>query len=296
MVSDFVNGETIVLGVIGNPICHTFSPQIHNTFANCFKQNICYLPFNVKEEELLKALRGAFALDIKGINVTVPYKKSIIKYLYDIDKQAEQIGSVNTLKYTENGYTGYNTDIDGIRYSLENENISLKNKDILIIGAGGAACPAVFLAAKNECRKIIIANRTIENAVKLKENILNFYNADIETISLNDIDDIKNCDIIIQTTTVGFGEQEGLSPIKNNDFYNKKNVEFVFDVIYKPWKTQFLKDAQKAGCKILNGFNMLFYQAVAAEEIWFERKYDENIKKQIIIELSNYFKKINNIE
>ena len=110
MVKDYSNGETLVYGVIGDPIHHTFSPQIQNTFAKACEKNIMYVPFHVKAEGLKDAIKGAYELNIKGLNVTVPHKKEVMECLCAIDERAKQIGAVNTLKYTPEGYVGYNTD------------------------------------------------------------------------------------------------------------------------------------------------------------------------------------------
>lgn len=286
-----INGKTEVYGLIGDPVSHTFSPPIHNTLAKNFNQNFVYVPFHVHEGNVKSALCGAHALGIKGLNVTVPHKKTVMEHLCGIEKRAEAIGAVNTLKYTENGYFGYNTDILGILYSLQTRGITIKNKDVLIIGAGGSACAALVLAASEGAKSVVVANRTVENAEKLKNHVLNYYPANITVCSLEKINEIPKCDIVIQTTTVGFGNNTGLSPIPNNRFFAEKNVSAAFDTIYIPSKTKFLEDAESMGVTAINGFDMLIYQAVAASEIWLDKNYDnktkENLKKSLW-EASNF--------
>lgn len=292
-IDEYVNGKTEVFGVIGDPICHTYSPIIQNTIAHGLNKNIVYMPFHVNNENLKNAVYGAHALGIKGINVTVPHKKTIMEFLTSIDSKAEQIGAVNTLKYTDNGYCGYNTDILGLLYSFKSRNIDINEKTVLILGAGGSACAAVVMSASEGAKKIIIANRTIENAEKLKYKILNYYDITIETINIDDIYTIKNCDIIIQTTTLGFGKNIGMTPIKDNCFFNEKGVKVVFDAIYTPWETTFLKAAKKSGCLCINGFDMLFYQAAAAQEIWFNESFNNEFKENYKNEIAQYFKSVN---
>lgn len=272
-----INGETKVFGVIGNPIKHTFSPFIQNTLAKREEKNITYLPFHVLENNLEEAIKGAFALSIKGLNVTVPHKKEVMKYIFKTEKRASVIGAVNTLKYTENGYIGYNTDIIGIKSCFELRNISLKDKDVLILGAGGSARAALVLCAEEKVSSVTVANRTKEKAELLCDDIKKYYNINAKGITLSDTLNIKKCDIIIQTTTLGFGKNIGLSPL-NKDFYKDKSVSAVLDVIYAPWKTQFLIDAEKMGITAVNGFDMLVYQAVAAQEIWLEVVYSNDVK------------------
>jgi len=292
MIDLKINGKTKLFGVIGNPIEHTLSPAIQNTFASIMKKNIIYVPFLVEEKNIKNAVEGAFALNIKGLNITVPHKKTIINYLYDVDEKAKQIGAVNTIKYTNNGYIGYNTDYIGLYYALKNKGILFNNKNVLIIGAGGSACAAAVAALSNNVEKLIIANRTIENALKIKNDIGKFYDTDISVIELNNIDKINiKIDIVINCTVVGFADKAGTSPIKNSNFFKEKNVNVVFDAIYIPWVTKLLEDAAENGCTAINGFDMLIYQAAAAQEIWFNEKYDEKTKETIKNELVGYFEK-----
>lgn len=215
-----------------------------------------------------------FNKNIKGINVTVPYKIDIMKYLYSIDEQAKMIGAVNTLKYTKNGYIGYNTDINGMEDTLLENNINIKGKEVLILGAGGSGYTASFMALKNKAKKIIIANRTIENATKLKEHILKYYKeANIDVVSLDKVNNIKNVNIIINTTTLGFGDNIEKSPLYDS-FFKDRNIEFVFDIIYTPFKTKLLEIAERNNIKYANGFAMLIYQALKSEEIWQDKDID----------------------
>ena len=120
IVNSSITGKTSVFGLIGDPVEHTFSPPIHNSLKNVLNENFVYVPFHVPTGQVEVAMKGAYSLGIKGLNVTVPHKKEVIPFLCGIEKRAEAIGAVNTLKYTENGYFGYNTDILGILYSLQN--------------------------------------------------------------------------------------------------------------------------------------------------------------------------------
>ena len=284
-----IDGKTNVYGIIGDPVEHSFSPIIHNTISKAIDGDFVYVPFHVREGYVEDAVKGAYSLGVKGLNVTVPHKKAVIPYLCEIERRAEAIGAVNTLKYTDNGYIGYNTDILGILYSFQNRGIYIKNKRVLIIGAGGSACAALVLAVSEGAESVVIANRTISNAHNLREHILKFYDADISVCGTDEINDIERADIVIQTTTLGFGKNIGLSPIKDKSFFKNKNVSAVFDTIYIPPKTEFLKDAESFGVTAINGFDMLIYQAVAASEIWFDRKYDVEFVKDLKDELSLFF-------
>lgn len=285
MIKDYINGKTQVFGVIGDPIEHTFSPQIQNTLGG----NIAYVPFHVKAKGLEAAVKGAYELGIKGLNVTVPHKKEVMNYLCGVDERATQIGAVNTLKYTENGYIGYNTDFIGILYALKNRGVEIKNKSVLLFGAGGSACAAAVMAAYEGAKRLIIANRTIENARKLKEHINKYYKIEILITDMSLKSCSEQCDIAINTTVLGFGKNIGLSPIEDLNDFKRLNIKACFDAVYVPWKTKFLSDAKSLGITAVNGFDMLVYQAAAAQEIWFETKYDEDLKEKIRAELEHYY-------
>lgn len=268
MTDNSINGKTKIYGVIGCPVEHTLSPLIHNTFAGIKKLNMRYIPLLVQPQELKNAVSGAQALGICGLNVTVPHKIEVIQYLCGIDREAEAIGAVNTLKLTDNGYVGYNTDIIGVYYAIRNRGYDIKGKNILLLGAGGAASACAIMAASKGAAKLYIANRTVEKAAALGEKTQKYYNCPTEALSLDGIYSIPQCDIVLNATVMGFGRFEGISPIADKGFFKKKNVSLVFDAVYSPWITQIMKDAHEAGIDAVNGFDMLVYQAVAAEEIW----------------------------
>ena len=285
-----VKGTTSVFTVIGCPVKHSFSPVIHNTMAGVTGRDFIYTAMEVQPDCVQGAIKGAYCLGIKGINVTVPHKVAVMDLLCDIDKRARAIGAVNTLKYTEDGYVGYNTDVIGVAYAIKNAGYAIKDKTVLLLGAGGAANACAVMACDEGCKKLIIANRTVDKAKRLAKNISAYYDSEIEFVAMSEINEIEHCDIIINATTVGFGDKIGLSPVEDRSFYNKKGVEFVFDAIYTPWETQLLKDAKEEGIRTLNGFSMLVYQAVAAEEIWFDEKYDKELQKELCTKLSKYFR------
>lgn len=285
-----VKGTTSVFTVIGCPVKHSFSPVIHNTMAEITGKDFIYTAMEVEPDCLQGAVKGAYCLGIRGINVTVPHKVAVMDLLCDIDKRARAIGAVNTLKYTDDGYVGYNTDVIGVGYAIKNKGYDIKDKTVLLLGAGGAGNACAVMACDEGCKKLIIANRSVDKAKRLAKSISAYYSSEIEAISIKDIYSIENCDIIINSTTVGFGDKIGLSPIEDKSFYKDKGVEFVFDAIYTPWETRLLKEAREQGVKTLNGFSMLVYQAVAAEEIWFDERYDKKLQENLCNKLSKYFR------
>lgn len=282
-----INGNTRVLGLIGNPIEHTISPSIHNLIADKLNMNYVYVPFKVHEGMLEDAIEGARALNIQGLNITVPYKEQVMNSLIEVTPLAKQIGAVNTLKFTENGYIGYNTDAEGLNISLVKNKVQLKNSKVVIIGAGGAAKAVGMLCAREKCKKITIINRTVIKAEILANNIRQYYDVETEVLGLDKIREISPFDIAIQTTPIGMSPNVHDNPVKDNDFYNKFHT--AVDLIYNPSKTKFLEESERNGIKILNGFQMLFYQGVKAYEIWNDIDIPEEILKEVMTDLINQY-------
>jgi shikimate dehydrogenase len=253
-------------------------------------ENASYIPFRVDKNNLADAIKGAYALGIKGLNVTVPHKKAVMDYICGIDDGAKVIGAVNTLKWTKNGYMGYNTDILGFGKSCDINGIEIKDKKVMLLGAGGAANAVAVLIAYRKAKEIVIVNRTEEKAENLKKIILKTgYGGKIKVIGYENVKN-NTADIVINATSVGMGKDREHSPLDGYadiDFLN--NVSFCIDVIYIPWETKFLSRAKSCGCKTVNGFDMLIFQGIASFEIWHDIHIDNVTAKEIRDSLAKYF-------
>ncbi|MBR1670228.1 MAG: AAA family ATPase [Butyrivibrio sp.] len=265
---NYTDGNTYVCGIIGNPVRHTMSPLIHNTLAGDTGINLVYVPFEVRAGGLKAAVRGAYELGIKGMNVTVPYKSDVIGYLKYVDPLAERIGAVNTLVRDEalGGFRGYNTDMTGLFRAIEEEGIKLENEVVVILGAGGVARPTAHLCISKGAAKVYILNRTPEKAEAIAADV-----GDIRVIPM-DIRDyskllaIEKSFFAIQCTSVGLFPDVNSAVIEDGEFY--RHVHAALDVVYKPVETKFLKMAASAGAKVFSGLKMLLYQGVDAFEFW----------------------------
>ena len=220
---------------------------------------------SVENNNVKKALEGIVALDIKGVNVTSPYKQKVIKYLDKIDPIAKKIGAVNTIVNEKGKLIGYNTDWLGLIYSLEKHTCLFKKK-IVILGAGGSARGIVY-GLKKKGAMIIILNRTISRARKLAKEF---------NVNYGGLERLNNLsgDILINSTRVG------MYPCLNVSIATKKqfqNFSLVFDLVYNPIETKFLKLAKEAGCKTIDGLNMLVYQALVAFELWTGKRPNFNL-------------------
>ncbi|MBP3818059.1 MAG: shikimate dehydrogenase [Butyrivibrio sp.] len=276
---NYTDGYTRTCGLIGNPVKHTMSPLIHNSLASMTGINMVYVPFEVKEKELKNAIKGAVALDIQGMNVTIPYKTDVIPFLDDVDPLAKAIGAVNTLVRTENGgFKGYNTDMTGLYHAMQDEGIELKDQTVVILGAGGVARPTAFLCANKGAKKVYILNRTFEKAVDVADEVnlaLELTDSDEKVVPMllgdyRKVLEAEDSFIAIQCTSVGLFPDVNSAVIEDEEFYKK--VSSAMDLVYRPLQTKFLKLAKEAGAKTFSGLKMLLYQGIDAYELWNEDK------------------------
>lgn len=265
---NYTDGNTYVCGIIGNPVRHTLSPLIHNTFSDMLGINLVYVPFEVEADGLKAAVRGAYELGLRGLNVTVPYKSDVIPYLKYVDPLAESIGAVNTLVRDEalKGFRGYNTDMTGLYRAMSEEGIEIEGETVVILGAGGVARPTAHLCVNKGAKKVYILNRTPEKAQAIADELSD------ERVVAMDIADYKELLLreerffAIQCTSVGLFPDVNSAVIEDPEFY--KHVHAALDVVYKPLDTKFLKLARQAGARTFSGLKMLLYQGIDAYELW----------------------------
>ena len=262
-----ITGKTSVYGIIGDPVEHSLSPGMHNAAFKELNLDNIYVPFHVKAEELEEAILGAYSLKIKGLNITIPHKTEVIKYLDYLDIAAGLIGAVNTIEFGENGAVGHNTDGIGAVKAIEEIN-PVKNKKVLILGAGGASRAICFQLLLSGVDNLIIANRTIEKANELRNDLVEKLDHEVTVTRLDETlqRELVDTDILINTTPIGMFPNINQKPAVNANMMHQDLV--VNDIVYNPIKTGLLKEAEKAGAKSISGIKMLMYQGVEAFKIW----------------------------
>lgn len=265
-----ITGKTKVMGVIGHPIEHSMSPPMHNNACRELGLDYVYVAFHVLPEDIESLIKSAKTLDIQGLNVTIPHKTSVIPYLDEIDETARRIGAVNTIQFRDKIAKGYNTDGIGAVRSIQ-EHTTLKDKNVLIIGAGGASRAISFTLVDENIQSLIIANRSEDNAQKLIDNLRNETNFENITYSeIGSVDEvIKDVDIIINTTPIGMYPNHMAEPPISTGEISKKHV--VMDIIYNPRETQLLRKARENGAKTVNGTSMLINQGIVSFEIFTDK-------------------------
>ncbi len=279
------NHNTKLIGVIGHPIRHSYSPLMHNLSMELAGMDFIYLPFDVPESNLKDALKGVVALQIVGLNVTIPHKEKIMQYLNDISEEASVIGAVNTI-VNENGVLrGYNTDVNGVFATLEEYKDELNGSTVSVIGSGGAARSVLYTLIRHfNPEQINIINRTVEKAESLKDYIsekMIFNNIKTFELVPPDLNEVFNSSkLIVNTTSIGMAPEIDDSPVATSDAFNDNQL--VFDVVYNPLKTKFLQLAEEKGAKTLNGLRMFVEQGARSFELWTGEKMDtEKIYKTL---------------
>lgn len=279
-----ITSKTKLYGVIGDPIAHSLSPVFHNHFLKQKHIDGIYIPLKISSNNLgnkLNLLKSNFA----GFNVTIPHKESIMQYLDEIDPLAIEYGAVNTVKIVDNRLIGYNTDGVGFIKSLEYMNINLKRKNILLLGAGGAA-KVIALETVKLGGNLTIANRNIERGLRLKNQLEKLYDVSINAVKPNKLN--ASFDVIINSTPIGMYPNIYEYPVSLSIL---EKAELVYDLIYNPYKTKLLQLGSQFGAKVINGLSMLIYQGLKSLEIWTgelasseeEKELYNKVKKIIII-------------
>ena len=260
-----IKGSTNIVALIGHPVEHSFSPPMHNRAFEKLNMDYAYVAFDVEPANLKSAIEGAKALNIKGFNVTIPHKISVIEFLDEIDEVASLIGAVNTIDFKN--MKGYNTDGIGAVKAIE-EVTSIKDKNVVIAGAGGASRAISFYIAKYGADTMTILNRNPLKAQNLASDVSNSgLIGEVKSDSISEINAyLADADILIDTTPVGMHPNVDDEPIATSQNMHEDLV--VFDAVYNPNETVLLKEAIKAGAKPVYGIKMLLYQGAESFKIW----------------------------
>jgi shikimate dehydrogenase len=268
-----MNAATAVYGVMGHPVRHSLSPVIHNGAFGRMGLNAVYVAFEVTD--LPAAVSGIRGLGIRGASVTIPHKTAILPLLDGLDAVAEKIGAVNTVAWKNGKLIGYNTDWQGALSALE-EKTALRDRRVVLLGAGGAARAIAFGLKQKGCR-VFLFNRTLAKAARLAAE-LGFVHGALASIESLD------ADILINATSVGMAPHDDESPLPNNLLRPGMTV---MDIVYSPWQTKLLREGEASGCQTIDGLGMLAHQGAAQIEIWFGKKPDvaairEDLRRALI--------------
>ncbi len=275
-----LDGYTRTCGLIGNPVEHTISPLIHNHLAEKLEDNLIYVPFHVPFGKVEEAVKGAFALNLLGCNVTVPYKSDVIPYLQEIDPLARQIGAVNTLVRLEEGFKGYNTDMPGLYRALERDGVKIECEEVLILGAGGVARAVAILLAEKGASRIVILNRSVDKAISIAEEVNRYVGRElVEVLPLAEYGQLTGRYLAIQATSVGMYPGVENVVIDDPNFY--RLIHTGYDLIYNPPVTRFMQLVRDSGGRASNGLGMLLYQGIIAYELWTGKAVSDELADEV---------------
>lgn len=277
-----ITSKTSVVGIIGHPVEHSLSPVIHNACFRALKLPFVYVAFDVTDVE--NAIRGIKALGIRGVSVTIPHKISVIKYLDKVEGIAQKIGAVNTIINDGDKLIGYNTDAYGISAAFREAGVNLSGKRCLVLGSGGAARAAAFVLCEAGPELLSIASIENDQLTVLVNDLSKHYRHNIKGINWTD-ESIKqlfeSSEIIINATPVGMWPKIDETPV-SQDLIQKRHI--VFDVIYTPPETRFLKAAKKHGCITISGVEMFLHQAAEQFRLFTGREVSLQIIRKALRE------------
>jgi len=265
-------------GLIGEKLPHSLSPKIHNMIFNALEIEGAYKLFEVEKEDLGEAVNSLKVLKIRGVNVTIPYKQDVMKYLDFISEEAKKIGAVNTIFLNDKKLYGYNTDYFGFGTIIKNNDIKVKDSIAMVLGNGGAAKAVITFLLDEGIKKIYLASR------KSKDNS-GYDDERIECKSYEEISHIKG-DILINSTPLGMYPHIEETPV-NEDIISNFNA--LIDIIYNPKQTKFLKIGKTLNKKVCGGIEMLVGQAIKAEEIWQGVAIDNKVTEELYSIFKNEF-------
>ncbi len=265
-----INGKTLLYGILGNPVTHSLSPAMHNAALAASEINGVYLPFPAPDIEA--AVTGIRGLGVQGASVTIPHKESVMDLLDEIDPVARRIGAVNTIRREDKKLIGLNTDWLGATRALE-EEIDLNGAEAVILGAGGSA-RAIGFGLLERGAKFVLCSRTESRGRSLAEEL------GCPWISLVETENLSG-DILINATSVGMQPHIAKSPVPEQVL---SRFQVVMDIVYAPLKTRLLQEAEGAGCKVVNGLEMLLYQGVAQFEIWTGKTAPVDVMRRALAE------------
>ena len=289
MTTMAIHGKTRVVGVFGDPVEHTLSPPMQNRAFAAMGLPYVYVPWHVSAEYLADAVAAIRALRLKGVNVTIPHKVAVLDLLDEVTPQARLIGAVNTIENRNGRLIGHNTDAPGFLRSLvEETGVTPEGQRFLLLGAGGAARAIAVQLLLSGARSLVLANRSLARAQQLCQFLDGLVpQTHVEAIALNTqseefLQALVHADVLVNTTSAGMYPHHKEPPLVSADLLRRELL--VCDIVYTPRRTALLKEAERAGCRVLSGLGMLAHQGALAIEIWTGRQAPVELMKQTLDE------------
>ena len=263
-----ITGKTKIVGVIGDPVEHSRSPQMHNAAFAELGLDYVYVPFHILPNELHAAIEGFKAINVVGINITIPHKQAVIPFVDEISREAELIGAVNTLIFNKGKIAGDNTDAPEFLQAMQETGLNIpKGESAVVIGAGGSARAIVIALALAGLQSITIANRTVSKAIALASDLSEKTGVPMEGMGLDNPrlpDAVATSALVVNTASTSMDTSH--PPLIQPEWLNPQSI--VYDIIYTPPKTRLMTTAAERGCHVIGGLGMLVHQGAIAFEKW----------------------------
>ena len=275
-------GHTKVLGVFGHPVAHSLSPLMHNAAIEALNIDYVYVPFHVLPEHLETAVQGVRALNVAGVNLTIPHKERVIEFLDEVSESAANIGSVNTVVNRDGRLLGESTDGPGFLKSIEAQWGKIDGSRVLMLGAGGSAKAVAFALVRAGC-ELVVANRTAGRAAKLVESVSAAFSGGVtRTVGLQREElgeEVGKADLLVNTTSVGMHPDEDSIPLPPDLL---RPGLLVYDLVYSPLRTRLIEEAESRGARAANGLGMLVHQGALSFEMWTGRQAPVDVMERAI--------------
>jgi shikimate dehydrogenase len=275
-----------VLGVIGDPIAHSFSPDMHNAAIDALGIDFCYVAFHVSPDRVGEAINGLRGLEVLGLNVTIPHKLAVMEHVDQISEEALAVGAVNTIHNEDGNLTGHNTDVYGVTTAIERvAGISVFPESCVVLGAGGAARAVTYaLGRRDEVTQVTILNRSVGRAESLASDMEKITGKQIIPAPLEQASEKSAFDasgLVINTTSLGMHPKVDASPLIDTD--NIRPDLVLYDTVFNPLETELMRSFKAKGAPAFGGLDMLVFQGARSFEIWTGTEPPTDVMKQAVI-------------
>ena len=261
-----ISAKTCLLALIGHPVGHSLSPEMHNASFAAEDLNYLYVALDVEPQDLPAAVAGLEALNFRGFNITMPHKRAMLPLLDDVDEGARISGAVNTVVIEDSGLRGYNTDGGGMVMACQEARIDLAGKRVLLLGAGGAAAAVALAFGEVGVGELRVVNRSVEHAVELRDKLRRTGLKKVEVYPCDALGEAaREAEVIVNATPLGMKDGDPL-PIPGEYLGDGRAV---CDAVYRPGReTALVREARERGARVVTGERMLLYQGVLAQRLW----------------------------
>jgi shikimate dehydrogenase len=281
-----ITGKTQLLSVIGYPIAHSLSPVMHNAAIAALGVDYVYVPFAVKPEELATAVAGLRAIGVQGFNVTIPHKQAIMPLLAHVSDLAQAVGAVNTVWWTEDGWSGTNTDVEGFVAPLRAASQDWSQSNAVVLGNGGAARAVVAGCAQLGFAQVQVVGRNPEKLQDFANSWIDSpISVDLTTHPWAELPNLlPQAHLIVNTTPIGMAPHSDASPLATADLRHLIPNAIAYDLIYTPRPTQFLQDAKAQGAVTIDGLEMLVQQGAVGLKQWLQQAVPVDVMRQSLLD------------